>query len=207
MLRELNAGIQTLSRAEQLRQQTAARVLQKKFGGRLGLGTLGAWAAGGGDGDGGGGLLGLGKTPAHREAEERAAGLSAHREGVLWFLRKRLEECAGAQQAMMDVRLTRDIERNRSVLAKAPRGLVPGASAGLGLGGAGPRSPASTGVGKDAAAARFAASAVAVEEETAGRPGQAFSDEQIQMFEKDNQDMLKHYESTLDQVRCVLHED
>jgi syntaxin 18 len=31
--------------------------------------------------------------------------------------------------------------------------------------------------------------------------------EQIQMFEKENQNMLKHYESTLDQVRfvCVLH--
>ena len=28
--------------------------------------------------------------------------------------------------------------------------------------------------------------------------------EQIQMFERGNQDMLKHYETTLDKVRCVF---
>jgi hypothetical protein len=35
-------------------------------------------------------------------------------------------------------------------------------------------------------------------------PEQELSPEQLQMFEKENQDMLKHYESTLDQVRYVL---
>lgn len=29
--------------------------------------------------------------------------------------------------------------------------------------------------------------------------------EQLQIYEKDNQDMLKHYEATLDQVQYVIH--
>lgn len=43
---------------------------------------------------------------------------------------------------------------------------------------------------------------LAVEEEEGGkRPQLNLTDEQQQMFEKGNQDMLKHYESTLDKVR------
>lgn len=47
----------------------------------------------------------------------------------------------------------------------------------------------------NAAALETQTSQVDVEEE--------LSPEQIQMFEKQNQDMLKHYESTLNQVRYV----
>ena len=118
MLRELHGSVRVLADAERLRRDTEAAQIRRKYAGRLG--ALGAWAAGS---DGGvGGIIGGRRSPEHAAAEEAAAALAAHREGVLWFLRTRLGAAADTQRAMMDVRLTREIERNRSVLAKARGG-------------------------------------------------------------------------------------
>jgi syntaxin 18 len=50
---------------------------------------------------------------------------------------------------------------------------------------------------------KYSASTAAHSETQQLYPEQELTQEQIQMFEKENQDMLKHYESTLDQVRYV----
>lgn len=202
MLRELNASIRALADAEQLRRETETTVLRRKYG-RGGLGALGAWAAGGG-GAGGGGGGGAGKSTEWAAAEERAAQLGTHREGVLLYLRQRLQECGQTQQGMMETRLTREMEKNRSVLARAGPGMMAASMGSLGgspeLGGpssGGAAVPASGGQGS---------SGVAVDEEEQRRGGSKtvdddLTEDQRQMFEKGNQDMLKHYESTLDKVR------
>lgn len=130
--------------------------------------------------------------------EDAARQTEAHREAVLWFLRQRLGEVAKLQTGMMETRLTREMERNRSVLAKA-RG-------GMGIGGTELPVPGLS-VGERRMSLSGKAGGTAGlpvgDEEEARRSGPQddLTEEQRQMFEKGNQDMLKHYESTLDKVR------
>lgn len=180
MLRELNASIRRLADVEQARSEIESRVIQKKF--VRGLGALGAWAAGG---------TATSKSPEHATAEERANTISTHRDSVLWLLRHRLQECVKTQQDMMEIRLMREMEKNRSVLAKSRRPDAP-SSAVLGTWNE---------AGSPVETKRRASQAFPPDETSSYASTGDLTAEQIQMFEKDNQDMLKHYESTLDQVR------
>ncbi|TDZ54896.1 Syntaxin UFE1 [Colletotrichum trifolii] len=188
MLRELNASIRALDEAEQLRRETETAVIRKKYS--RGLGMLGAWAAG----DGGGGDEG--KTAEHRAAEGAARDVGAHRDGVLWSLKQGLQLCGRTQGEMMEARLTREMEKNRSVLAKAG-----GGTAMPELGNfyeAMQKEKAKAGAKTTATATRFPPG------EGSGHDfRQDLTEEQIQMFEKGNQDMLQHYNSTLDKVRTA----
>jgi syntaxin 18 len=89
---------------------------------------------------------------------------------------------------MMEKRILREVEKNRSVLANARPGTMP-----------------EFGGFDDAPVPplKYKGSSSAHLETQALQPEEELSPEQIQMFEKQNQDMLKHYESTLDQVRYV----
>lgn len=194
MLRELNASIHVLTAEESRRQATAAAVLKQKYGRGIGA-ALGGWAAGGlGVGGAGGG-----KSAEHQAAEEGEKQVAAHRESVMWFLRQRLQTVVTLQQGMMETRLTREMEKNRSVLARTrPQGLPVGfedfPDGGMAASSPGTRR-ASGGSWKESRG-------VALEEEDKQRrAGDDLTDEQRQMFEKDNKDMLKHYQSTLDKVR------
>lgn len=89
---------------------------------------------------------------------------------------------------MMEKRILREVEKNKSVLANSKVGHMPE------LG------------GFDNAAvppSSYRASAAPQMETQELDPETELSQEQIQMFEKENQDMLKLYESKLDQVRYV----
>ncbi|KAK3352826.1 hypothetical protein B0T25DRAFT_194565 [Lasiosphaeria hispida] len=181
-LRDLNARIRALDDAEQLRQRTEIALLNKRF--TRGLGALGSWAAGAGAGG-----LGMGKSGEQLAAEAAARQLGVHRESVIWYLRQRLQEAARTQQKMMETRLMREVEKNRSVLAKA-RGPVMAAMQDadrLGL-----RNSSVSG----------GSTLPGQEEGTRPQPSDV-TDEQMQIFEKGNQDMLKHFESTLDKVRTA----
>jgi syntaxin 18 len=142
------------------------------------LGALGSWAAGG---------AGHTKPYEQEQEEAKANAISTHRESVLWYLRRKLQECGSFQAAMMEKRIMREVERNRSVLAKSRRGAPQ-------LGGH--EVPVPVPVAKYAPGASQA-------ETQQYDPEQELTPEQIQTFEKENQDMVKHYESTLDQVRFV----
>jgi len=151
---------------------------RKKYA-RLGLGRIGAWAAGG---------AGQTKSYDQEQDETRANAVSAHRDGVIWYLRQKLQECLAFQTSMMEKRISREIEKNRSVLAKSRMAAMPEFG------------------GFDKASippSRYKAAAAAHLETHELYPEEELSPEQIQMFEKENQDMLKHYESTLDQVRTA----
>jgi syntaxin 18 len=183
-LRDLNASIRALSDAEQLRRETASALLQKKYASRFGV----SWASGGG-------LAAAAKSPAQVAEEDAAGQMAAHREAVLWFLRQRLGEVGRTQAGMMETRLTREMEKNRSVLAKARGGMV-GVNDFPSMGGE---------VGESSAKGRRQSVRGGLppgeDERQGSQPQYDLTEEQRQMFEKGNQDMLKHYESTLDKVR------
>ncbi|KAK3399881.1 snare-complex protein syntaxin-18 N-terminus-domain-containing protein [Sordaria brevicollis] len=179
-LRDLNARIRALEDAEQLRQSTETALIQKKYA--RGLGALGSWAAGGGP-------LGSSKSKEHAAAEAVARQLGAHRESVIWYLRQRLQETARTQQSMMETRLTREMEKNRSVLAKARN------TAGNDFGSRRRSGNVAQGNPSHLPMDEY--------ERKPSLPTEDLTDEQIQMFEKGNQDMVKHFESTLDKVRAA----
>lgn len=139
------------------------------------LGALGSWASGGGAPLGG-------KSTEQQAAEGRAAQTDMHRDSVLWFLRQRLEQCCRTQQDMMEARLTRELEKSRGFLAAPPADFADFAQAS--------RSAASAGEG--GADASY------------GAGNEDLTEDQVQMFEEGNQDMMKHYESTLAKVQYVL---
>ena len=186
-IRDLNAKIRALEEAEQLRQSTETALLHKRFS--RGLGALGSWAAGAG-------AFGAGKSRDHAAAEAAARQLGAHRESIIWFLRQRLQETARTQQQMMETRLTREVEKNRSLLANAR---TPAAAPDRDFGHAGPKHAADYSF-----STATALPGLPGEEDGKRQPAaNDLTDEQRQMFEKGNQDMLKHFESTLDKVRYV----
>lgn len=186
MMRELNWSIEALDGAERVRHEAEAKAIQKKHGSSLG--ALGSWAAGGA------GAL-SGKTPAQAEAEERAGEVKAHRDGVLWYLRQRLQACGQTQKAMMEARLAREIELNRSL----------GSSQGLNMADFAEYKPAATSskAGQSAAAAAAAAQESTATAGSGAGEDQGLSQEQLQMFEEGNQDMMKYFESMHESVQYV----
>lgn len=180
-LRELNASIRNLADAEQIRQDTETTLRGKKYA-RLGLGSLGSWAAGGGA-----------KSTSYEQSqeEEKANGVNAHRESVLWYLRKKLQECMSFQESMMKKRLQRIVEQSRSGLANAEmRGLADMVDfAPI------PSKPAPSQKSHTLTPAQMESRELYPEEQ--------LTEQQVQMFEQENQDMLRHYQDTLDQVKCV----
>ncbi|KAF2877426.1 snare protein syntaxin-like protein 18/UFE1 [Massariosphaeria phaeospora] len=159
LLRELNRAITGLQDAEQVRQAAdSAMALRKRA--RSGLGGLGRWAAGGAI---------TAKSPEEEIGEAKANALKAHRESIIWYLQMQLDECGRFHGSMMEIRLTREVEKSKSVLYKA-RGTMP-------------------------AADNYKSDSVVAEEQ--------LDPEQLQLFAQENQDMLKHYEDHLDQVRVA----
>ncbi|RFN43373.1 hypothetical protein FIE12Z_12403 [Fusarium flagelliforme] len=175
MIRELNAGIRALDEAEQLRRETETAMIRKKYVG--GLGALGSWASGG---------MVSSKTQEHEEAEAKARDVGIHRDSILWFLRQRLESCCRTQQDMMEARLTREMEKSRSMLSRAG---IAGDFAEF--------PPSARRVSQTAPSEKIPMS------DDGQLPSQDLTEEQIQMFEEGNQDMMKHFESSLDKVRTA----
>lgn len=177
LLRGLNVSIRSLDEAEGIRYTTETVTIQNKYA--KALGRFGNWAAGGG------------KQSKSMEQELEEAKLNAikmHRDSVVWYLRQKLSECGNLQASMMEKRIMREMEKNKSNLAKS-RAMMPD------MGGCG-----------DAASFKHTSSGTAhleTHSQQAYPPQQELSPEQMQMFEQENHNMLKHYQSTLDQVKYV----
>lgn len=129
---------------------------------------------------------------------------------MLWFLRRGLECAVGVQRRMVEKRIERVREKEKSVLYKVAAGKPAGGNgtgprkgsvsvsertgAGAGAGGAGAGSFDPTFQAPDAA--------VLSEADTARIEAQ-LSPEQLQLFAEENDTMLKHYEDTLGKVQYV----
>ena len=178
LLRDLNFSITRLQDTEQVRQQAQSSLAYKKRAKR-GLGALGRWAAGGAI---------TAKSPEEEAEEAKTNTIKAHRESIIWYLQRALEECGRFQSAMMEIRLTREVEKSKSVLYKA-RGTMPSSDDFGGMNGAHSKE------------ADYRGKTSQVHEAEAAATEQQLDPEQLQLFAQENQDLLKHYEDHLDQVR------
>lgn len=151
---------------------------------------LGRWAAGASSG-------GDDKSSEQRVEEARRETFAVHRDSVLWYLGKRLEGVGEVQRGMMERRLEREVERGRSVLYKVKGNVGAGDGVGMSGGGGGEGMNGRAGEGKSA----FRGGGEVGEDESRRDIEQQLSPEQLQLFARENQDMLKQYEDTLDQVR------
>ena len=132
--------------------------------------------------------------------EDKLETLKTVRESIIWFLQQRLEAAGHIQRGMMERRLEREIEKGRSVLYQA-RGNRNEASAAPLDGDEGSTAQ----VGGSSSQGRYGGNVAGldIEDEARREIEQQLSPEQLQLFAKENNDMLKQYEDTMDQVRYV----
>lgn len=195
-LQRLNLRIRILEDEEAKRHDAAMKEISRRHG--RGLRALTGWAAGGALGEDGHGA----KSPEHAAAIRLEMQLFVHKGTVIGYLKEKLGSTTKLQGGMMETRLAREMEKNRSILAKARSSQLPPALAkefGFDDSGAG------AGAGP-ASAPKSSTTGLPVDEEESRRRQDEdlnLTDEQKQMFERDNQDMLKHYNSALDKVKTV----
>lgn len=177
LLRQINAAIIGLKTAEGLRNEAAESIaLHKRAKG--GLGALGRWAAGGAV---------TAKSAAEAAEEFARREVAASRESVIYYLQRRLEEASRVQSEMMEIRLMREVERSKSVLYKSrAAGAIPYAEDEEFVADSTLLRKGSIANGYDTAWA---------EAEGGGMPS-----EQQQIFAQENADLLRHYNSQLEQI-------
>lgn len=176
VIRGVNAAVNNLREAEDVRRQTAESVALARRA-KNGLGALGRWAAGGAV---------TAKSPEEEVEEAERNTIAAFRESVIMFLQQRLDEATRIQSGMMELRLSRELEKAKSNLSQS-------------------------GVGGNIMYARDVAvtpgkkmnhaSANGYQETTSAHMPIELSQEQAQLFEQENSEMLQYYENQLDQVR------
>ncbi|KAJ6108457.1 hypothetical protein N7523_009780 [Penicillium sp. IBT 18751x] len=185
LLRDLAASISNLSSAESLRQSTESQVLRKKYGHSAAGELLWRWAGGAGIGEE------EGKSEEQVSAEERAKILATVRSGVLWFLRTGLEGAASVQREMVEKRIERVREKEKSVLYKNT-----GSQAKVAA------SNAEDQFGAQKTSSTFSTpDAVALSEADSRQIEAQLSPEQLQLFAEENDSMLRHYQDTLGKVQ------
>lgn len=188
LLHELSASISGLASAENLRHETQATIILKKF--PLANSRVWKWANGASQ-DG---------TPFRSEEQVRLEGqedtIKTVRESVLWTLRTGLESAAEVQRHMVEKRVERINEKEKSILYKMNKhGDVPALSthsepraqdAFTGSSSL-PPTKGENNLGDDEAAEIEA----------------QLSPEQLQLFSEENNTMLRQYEETLDKAQYV----
>lgn len=183
LLRDLSSSIANLASAETLRRETQASLLRKRFGDHLNN-RLWKWAGGSGEGP-------VPRSGEQEDGEEAERTVKAVRESVLWTLRRGLEGAAEVQRGMVEKRIERAREREKSVLYKNK-------SVGKGEGNG---VPEERNVVATSASATGPVRDVSMGQEDVAAIEAQLSPEQLQLFEQENDSMLKHYEETLSKVQ------
>ncbi|KAJ5604862.1 hypothetical protein N7510_010016 [Penicillium lagena] len=210
LLRDLAASISNLASAESLRVETEATVLRKKYGHGVAHSLLWRWAGGAGAlGESGGedAESNQGKSEEQVRAEECARAIRTVREGVLWFLRRGLDGAMSVQRNMVEKRIERAREKEKSVLYKVAGGAGAGSGvndtsfpSGGGVPGKTSPNPPSYGAPSKSPPLPTPDAAVLSNADTARIEAQ-LSPEQLQLFAEENDTMLRHYEDTLGKVQ------
>jgi hypothetical protein len=110
---------------------------------------------------------------------------------VLWFLRRGLDETLAVQRGMVERRIERIREREKSVLYKGVSSNPASASAAAVV-----SAGAGAGAGEEARGAALDASELAAIEAE-------LSPQQLQLFAEENEAMVRYYEETLSKVQYV----
>ncbi|KNG87545.1 hypothetical protein ANOM_004389 [Aspergillus nomiae NRRL 13137] len=187
VLHDLSNSISTLSSAEALRHETATSILRKKYGRSVAGRVLAKWAAGSGALDG---ESEEGKSEEQVKEEEGVRVMQVVRESVVWFLRRGLEDVVSLQRGLVERRIERVSERERSVLFKVETGASNARTSATVAGG--------SGLGVDDT---VGLKGVAIDETEARAIEEELSAEQLQLFEAENDAMVRYYEDTLSKVQ------
>jgi hypothetical protein len=149
---------------------------------------LSRWAAAGGPST---------KTPDEEEEVERLEGLAGFREGVVWYLRRGLQSAAESQRRMVEIRVKRAEERERSALYKMKGAPV----SNMGNGAAWDEKSMNGSAGIPSIRGAYDP---AMDLESKSIESQ-LSPEQLQLFAEENNIMLQHYEDQRSKVKFVPH--
>ncbi|GKZ72023.1 hypothetical protein AnigIFM50267_008075 [Aspergillus niger] len=182
LLSNLSTSITTLSAAENLRQETVSRSITQRFG----KGLLAKWA--------GGATLTSGNNDEGKEEEqvveeEKEKVLKWVRESVLFYLRIKLGGVVNEQRDMVEKRIERVRERERSVLYK---------SSGGGKGGWG---SVDGGSWRGDAAGGGTTGSVMMDESEVKEIEKQLTPQQLQLFEEENDSMVKYFEDVVGKVQ------
>jgi hypothetical protein len=139
-----------------------------------------------------------GKSEEQICAEETARSTATVREAVLWYLRRGLEGAVGVQRGLVEKRIERVREKEKSVLYKVA-GKTAGQTSGRKGSVSGPGRAKFGGGGMDFEAP----DAHVLSQSDTARIEAELSPEQLQLFAEENDSMLRHYEDTLGKVQYV----
>jgi syntaxin 18 len=189
LLTTISSAVRQLSETAKLSSDLDASLAQQRRS-KKGLGLLGRWAAGGGVES---------KSPEELEEEAAFETIKMHRDGVIWYLQRRLEIAAEKQRSMTEIRVQREVEKHRSILYKA-KGLDDGigvSSGGYGSGGESWNASTSSSVGVDMDREEY-------ERQQRQAMETMLTPEQVQMFEREQQDMVKQFNENLQKIRLAF---
>lgn len=137
-------------------------------------------------------------------AEETARAVRTVRENVLWYLRRNLEQTAEVQRAMVEKRIERVREKEKSVLYKSAAGIPPTpALSQPQLERAQQQQQQKDSVERNRRQQREYEKTSTLSAEEAASIESQLSPEQLQLFAEENNLMLRHYEETLSKVQYV----
>ncbi|BCS03587.1 putative SNARE protein (Ufe1) [Aspergillus luchuensis] len=186
LLSNLSTSITTLSAAENLRQETVSRSIAQRFG----KGLFARWAGGAttltspeGDGN-------EGKDKEQIIEEEKEKVLKGVRESVLFYLNLKLGNVVNEQRDMVEKRIERVRERERSVLYKntsSSAGIVGGGGWGR-VDGEEWRGDNTTGV-------------VKMDENEVKEIEKQLTPQQLQLFEEENDSLVRYFEDVVGKVQ------
>jgi hypothetical protein len=134
--------------------------------------------------------------------------LKGVRESILWFLRRQLENTIETQREMVEKRIERAKEREKSVLYKASTTNTAGAGAAAGARGRTESTSISApsaypDAGFEGEPTPVGKGAILDEAEVAAIEAE-LSPEQLQLFAEENDSMVRYYEDTLSKVQYVF---
>ncbi|PWY70012.1 hypothetical protein BO83DRAFT_363677 [Aspergillus eucalypticola CBS 122712] len=190
LLSNLSTSITTLSAAENLRQETVSRSIAQRFG----KGFLAKWAGGAtltsSNGDGH-----EGKDKEQVVEEEKEKVLKGVRESVLFYLNLKLGKVVNEQRDMVEKRIERVRERERSVLYKSGTNNTSAAGGGgVGWGRVdGEWRGDTTGIG--------IGDVVKMDETEVKEIEKQLTPQQLQLFEEENDSLVRYFEDVVGKVQ------
>ena len=197
ILHDLSRNIQALTQAENLRQQTETSLLHKKYGKPDGL--LWRWAAGGQP------VEGAPKSKEQAEDEGKASTLKSVRDSVLWHLGRELQRAAEIQREMVEKRINREREKEKSILYKMSgesEKIGPARSSHAESPRSGPPSATATINGPNPFHNTRAYNPATAEDETEAIESQ-LTPQQLQLFEAENSTLMQHYNDQLSKIQAA----
>ena len=167
--------------------------MRKKYG--QPNGRLWRWA-------GGGGPIDSSRTPEQEEQEDTEKTVKTVRENVLWFLRRSLESVAEVQRGMVEKRIERVREKEKSVLYKS-KATGQTSTAAAAVGSQNTSHAEDVHVDDMDGVASMKIRDISLDEKEAADIESQLSPEQLQLFAEENDNLLKYYEDTLSKVQYV----